>query len=84
MIETIPGCTELCPLENFFAIVKDVLPSDDEYHCHPTENIKMSSNSEQVYTSGSSLAVGKTSYYVISSLFLTISILRNAIVNVYH
>ncbi|XP_032682321.1 venom acid phosphatase Acph-1-like [Odontomachus brunneus] len=32
-IQTIPGCAELCPFEEFLKIVKDVLPNDDEYYC---------------------------------------------------
>lgn len=33
IIQTIPGCTELCPFVKFLNIVKDVLPNDDEYSC---------------------------------------------------
>ena len=71
MIKTIPGCTELCPLEDFFAIVKDIIPSDDEYYCRPTEN--MSNSSKKVYSSGSSLAVGETWYYLLSIFLFIIS-----------
>ncbi|XP_033330087.2 venom acid phosphatase Acph-1 [Megalopta genalis] len=38
-IQTMPGCTELCPLDQFLDIVKDVLPSDEEYNCSPIEII---------------------------------------------
>lgn len=33
IIQTIPGCTELCPFVKFLDIIKDVLPNDDEYYC---------------------------------------------------
>ncbi|XP_011881184.1 PREDICTED: venom acid phosphatase Acph-1-like isoform X2 [Vollenhovia emeryi] len=33
IVQTIPGCAEMCPFEDFLDIVKDVLPSDDEYYC---------------------------------------------------
>ncbi|KAL6448953.1 hypothetical protein ACFW04_000589 [Cataglyphis niger] len=37
IIQTIPGCTELCPFEKFLDIVKDVLPNDDEYYCRRSD-----------------------------------------------
>ncbi|PBC32120.1 Testicular acid phosphatase [Apis cerana cerana] len=53
--KTIPGCTELCPLYDFFGIVKDIIPNDDEYHCHPNE---MTMN-EQINSSASNLITGE-------------------------
>ncbi|XP_011064013.1 PREDICTED: venom acid phosphatase Acph-1-like isoform X2 [Acromyrmex echinatior] len=41
-VQKIPGCAEICPFEDFLRIVKDVLPSDDEYYCRwdKTEDLK--------------------------------------------
>lgn len=33
IVQTIPGCAELCPFEEFLNIVNDILPNDDEYYC---------------------------------------------------
>ncbi|XP_012269189.2 venom acid phosphatase Acph-1-like [Athalia rosae] len=31
--QSIPGCNELCPLDEFLNLLKDVIPSDEEYLC---------------------------------------------------
>ncbi|XP_017753423.1 PREDICTED: venom acid phosphatase Acph-1-like [Eufriesea mexicana] len=82
IIQTVPGCTELCPLNDFIGIVKDVLPSNDEYYCHPTESMGQSSKNEETYSSGSSLTVGNIWYYLLPFLFLILSSLRSDVVNV--
>lgn len=35
--QKIPGCAEFCPFKEFFAIVKNILPNDNEYRCSPDE-----------------------------------------------
>ncbi|XP_020285852.1 venom acid phosphatase Acph-1-like [Pseudomyrmex gracilis] len=35
--QKIPGCAEFCPFNEFLAIVKNVLPNDNEYRCLPDE-----------------------------------------------
>lgn len=77
--KTIPGCTELCPLYDFFAIVNDIIPNDDEYHCHPNEKIE---KNEEINSSASNLIIGEIWYYVFSILLFTIVHLD--IINVYH
>lgn len=42
IVQTIPGCSEMCPFEDLLDIIKDILPNDDEYYCrrNKTENLK--------------------------------------------
>ncbi|XP_043470507.1 venom acid phosphatase Acph-1-like [Leptopilina heterotoma] len=32
--QTIPGCREICPLDEFLKLLNDVIPSDKEYNCY--------------------------------------------------
>jgi len=66
-VQTIPGCAEICPFEDFLRIVKDVLPSDDEYYCRrdKTEDLKKNVHHR---SSAACIANDKTSWYI----FLTV------------
>ncbi|XP_066585017.1 venom acid phosphatase Acph-1-like isoform X2 [Prorops nasuta] len=44
IIQKIPGCTEICPFDDFLKLVKDVLPDDDEYKCQIVEDKKPHKN----------------------------------------
>ncbi|XP_017880147.1 venom acid phosphatase Acph-1-like [Ceratina calcarata] len=55
MIKTIPGCAELCPLEDFIGIVQDLIPSDDEFYCHPSGLIRKTVSDRQQSSSASSI-----------------------------
>ncbi|EFN76082.1 venom acid phosphatase Acph-1 [Harpegnathos saltator] len=47
IVQTIPGCAELCPLEEFLNIVKDILPNDEEYYCRKdktTDGLKLNAH----------------------------------------
>ncbi|KYN18413.1 PREDICTED: venom acid phosphatase Acph-1-like isoform X1 [Trachymyrmex cornetzi] len=62
-VQTIPDCTEICPFEDFLRIVKDVLPSDDEYYCRrdKTEDLKKNAHHR---SSAACIAYDKTSWYI--------------------
>ncbi|EGI59541.1 PREDICTED: venom acid phosphatase Acph-1-like isoform X1 [Acromyrmex echinatior] len=66
-VQKIPGCAEICPFEDFLRIVKDVLPSDDEYYCRwdKTEDLKKNIHHR---SSAACIANDKTSWYI----FLTV------------
>ncbi|XP_003700180.1 venom acid phosphatase Acph-1 [Megachile rotundata] len=72
IIETIPGCVELCPFDQFLSIVKDVIPRDDEYYCHPGEKLNKPENSEYVNSSTSNIILAKTWFNSILSVFFTL------------
>ncbi|CAK9831632.1 Venom acid phosphatase Acph-1 [Anthophora retusa] len=78
-IKRIGDCVELCPLEIFLAIVKDIMPSNEEYYCSPSET---TSNGEQ-NSSASSIIVDKIYYYLISFIFLVFSCTCIDIIDVY-
>ena len=70
IIQTIPGCAELCPFDQFLGIVKDVIPKDDEYHCHPGEKLNKSEKIEHANSSASNIVVGMSWYSSVSVVFL--------------
>ncbi|XP_076754256.1 venom acid phosphatase Acph-1 [Xylocopa sonorina] len=72
-IQTIRNCVELCPLEDFFAIVKDILPSDEEYYCRPIRNLEKVTNIEQEYSSVSSSTVANIWDWFLTLLFIKLS-----------
>ncbi|XP_076618084.1 venom acid phosphatase Acph-1 [Colletes latitarsis] len=79
-IKTIPGCTELCPFDQFLIIVSDVIPSDDEYYCHPTQTMNESRHvrkDERICSSASTVALGNTWFYLLS--LVSLSLLLSAI-----
>ncbi|CAL7951907.1 unnamed protein product [Xylocopa violacea] len=82
VIQTIPGCAELCPLEDFFAIVKDILPNDEEYYCRPSRNLEKVSNIQEEYSSASSTTVANIWNWLLPLLFLALSSMRNDIVSI--
>ncbi|KZC05263.1 Venom acid phosphatase Acph-1, partial [Dufourea novaeangliae] len=77
IIQTIPGCTELCPFEQFLNIVKDVLPNDEEYSCNRDEITNDSGQNpekESICSSAANVVVGKSWYYLlplVSFVFLS-------------
>ncbi|XP_076663454.1 venom acid phosphatase Acph-1 [Andrena cerasifolii] len=73
VIETIPGCTELCPFDQFLDVVKDVMPRDDEYHCSANQETEKLGTKDYIHSSAPNVAVGKTTWCYLSSLvFLAI------------
>ncbi|XP_015606223.1 venom acid phosphatase Acph-1 [Cephus cinctus] len=38
IVQTVPGCTEICPLDVFLDLMKNVIPTDAEYYCYGTES----------------------------------------------
>ncbi|XP_033231389.1 venom acid phosphatase Acph-1-like [Belonocnema kinseyi] len=38
--QTISGCKDICPLDEFLNLLKDVIPSDEEYYCYGTKASK--------------------------------------------
>ncbi|XP_076234090.1 venom acid phosphatase Acph-1 [Calliopsis andreniformis] len=69
-IETIPGCTQVCPFNQFLAIVKDVIPNDEEYHCHNNEKREAPGDKDYIHSSASNTTAGKAIWYYLSSLVL--------------
>lgn len=70
IIQTIPGCTELCPFDQFLAIVKNVLPIDEEYRCHDDQKMECPGNKDYIHSSASNIAAGKTTWYYLMSIIL--------------
>lgn len=74
-IETIPGCAELCPFEKFLVIVSDLVPSNDEYYCHPNRTMDESrdvTRKDNVCSSVSNVAVSNTWYCLLSLVSLVV------------
>ncbi|XP_031841386.1 venom acid phosphatase Acph-1 [Nomia melanderi] len=68
IIQTIPGCTELCPFDQFLEIVKDVLPTDEEYSCNSNGTINDLRNKavkESICSSAANAVVGKSWSYLL-------------------
>ncbi|XP_054001257.1 venom acid phosphatase Acph-1-like [Hylaeus anthracinus] len=81
-IETIPGCTELCPFEEFLSIVASVRPNDDEYYCQPGQTLEESKKKrlrgrEYICSSATNLALGNTWYYLLTLVSLAVLSVRN-------
>ncbi|XP_051159786.1 venom acid phosphatase Acph-1-like isoform X2 [Leptopilina boulardi] len=41
--QTIPGCEEICPLDEFLKLLHNVIPSDKEYYCYGTNSLNSAS-----------------------------------------
>jgi len=68
-VQTIPGCAEMCPFEDFLDIVKDILPNDDEYYCRRDKTMDLKPNAH--HRSSATCIADDRSWYMI---FLTVKI----------
>ncbi|KAG7202134.1 hypothetical protein KM043_015820 [Ampulex compressa] len=57
--QTVPGCAELCPFDEFLRVVKDVIPNDDEYHCRPNKTSGKSEKHVYQDSSAANIAIGR-------------------------
>ncbi|TGZ39027.1 Venom acid phosphatase Acph-1 [Temnothorax longispinosus] len=67
IVQTIPGCAEICPFEDFLNIVKDILPSDDEYYCR-REDLKPNAHHR---SSADCIADNGSWWYIFLTVLLT-------------
>ncbi|XP_076643513.1 venom acid phosphatase Acph-1 [Halictus rubicundus] len=73
IIQTIPGCAELCPFEQYLDIVRDVLPTDEEYSCDRTEVIGSDKiEKESRCASSANASFSESWYYLLPVAFFAL------------
>jgi len=67
-VQTIPGCAEMCPFEDFLDIVKDILPNDDEYYCRRDKTTELKPNAH--HRSSATCIADNGFWYIFLTIFL--------------
>ncbi|XP_011703039.1 PREDICTED: venom acid phosphatase Acph-1-like isoform X2 [Wasmannia auropunctata] len=69
-VQTIPGCAEICPFEDFLGIVKDILPNDDEYYCRREKTMEDFKPNAHHRSSATCIADFGSWWYIFLTVFL--------------